>query len=146
MISSLAEQRQFTLNLSDFHRMAIDLSALKSPFSELEVQQTIANLPDDKSPGPDGFTGCFYKTCWNIIKFDLMLALISLQQGNAQKLWLLNSDVMLIPKRLDASSPGDYRPISLIHSFAKLATKILANRLAPHLAALISANQCVFIK
>jgi hypothetical protein len=75
-----------------------------------------------------------------------MLALISLQQGNAQKLWLLNSDVMLIPKRLDASSPGDYRPISLIHSFAKLATKILANRLAPHLAALISANQCVFIK
>jgi hypothetical protein len=60
------------------------------------------------------FTGRFYKTCWNIIKVDLMEALAVLHQGNAQKLWQLNSSyLILIPKKMDASSPGDFRPISL---------------------------------
>lgn len=45
-----------------------------------------------------------------------------------------------------ASSPGNYRPIRLIHSFAKLVTKILANMLAPYLASIVSGNQCAFIK
>jgi hypothetical protein len=40
----------------------------------------------------------------------------------------------------------DYRQISLVHSFAKLVTKILANRLAPHLPDLVSNNQTTFIK
>lgn len=41
---------------------------------------------------------------------------------------------------------GDYRPISLVHSFGKLITKILANRLAPKLDHLIAPNQSGFIK
>lgn len=40
----------------------------------------------------------------------------------------------------------DFRPISLIHSFAKLITKILANRLAAHLDRMVSCNQSAFIK
>jgi hypothetical protein len=42
--------------------------------------------------------------------------------------------------------PGDFRPISLVHSFAKLLTKILANRLAPELHKMVSINQSVFIR
>jgi hypothetical protein len=40
----------------------------------------------------------------------------------------------------------DFRPISLIHSFAKLVTKMMANRLAGHLNAMVSPNQTTFIK
>jgi hypothetical protein len=40
----------------------------------------------------------------------------------------------------------DFRPISLVHSFGKLITKILANRLASKLNGLISPNQSAFIK
>lgn len=40
----------------------------------------------------------------------------------------------------------DYRPISLIHSFAKILTKVLANRLAMYIHKLISTSQSVFIK
>jgi hypothetical protein len=40
--------------------------------------------------------------------------------------------LILLPKREDARSAGEFRPISLIHSFAKLITKILANRLGPY--------------
>jgi hypothetical protein len=40
----------------------------------------------------------------------------------------------------------DYQPISLVHSFANIVTKILANRLAPKLSDLMSANQSAFVK
>ena len=40
----------------------------------------------------------------------------------------------------------EYRPISLVHSVAKLITKILANRLAGRLDQLVSPNQSAFIK
>jgi hypothetical protein len=140
-------QRHFTIDLSNCHRAAMDLSALEQPFSEKEVMDTIACLPSDKAPGPDGFTGKFYKTCWDIIKVDIMSALNSLYHGNAYKLDLLNSAyLILLPKREDASSAGDFRPISLIHSFAKLVTKILANRLGPYLQDLVAANQSALIR
>ena len=119
----------------------MDLSVLDLPFSEKEVRDTIVCLPSDKAPRPDGFTGRFYRTCWHLIKADLMEALYFLHQGLAHQLELLNSAYLtLIPKKADASTAADYRPISLIHSFAKLMTKILANRLAPHLHHLVAAN------
>uniref|UniRef100_A0A0E0DYK4 Uncharacterized protein n=1 Tax=Oryza meridionalis TaxID=40149 RepID=A0A0E0DYK4_9ORYZ len=40
----------------------------------------------------------------------------------------------------------DYRPISLIHSFAKLATKVMALRLTPSMGELVSRTQTSFIK
>jgi hypothetical protein len=40
----------------------------------------------------------------------------------------------------------DFRPISLVHSFAKLVTKILANRLAKRLTEMVSPSQSAFIK
>jgi hypothetical protein len=40
----------------------------------------------------------------------------------------------------------DFRPISLIHSFAKLVSKLMTNRLAGQLQHLVSPNQSAFIK
>ena len=76
-----------------------------------------------------------------------MAALVSLQQGDMRNLELLNSAyITLIPKKADAREAKDYRPISLVHSFAKLVTKILANRLAPQLNTLVATNQSAFIR
>ena len=139
--------RASTLDLSFFHREGIDLSVLDVPITEDEVWQTIQNLPADRGPGPDGYTGRFYKACWHIIKSDFMAAILTLQQGDARKLWLLNSAYLtLIPKKEEALMPTDFRPISLVHSFAKLVTKILANRLAPLLKDLVPTNQSAFVK
>lgn len=44
------------------------------------------------------------------------------------------------------STQFDFRPISLVHYFAKLVTKLLANRLAGRLDQLVSPNQSAFIK
>jgi hypothetical protein len=54
--------------------------------------------------------------------------------------------VTLIAKKDGAETVADYRPISLMHSVAKIIGKIMANRLAPHLNQLVSPSQSAFIK
>jgi hypothetical protein len=54
--------------------------------------------------------------------------------------------ITLLPKKEDATSIKDFRPISLVHSFAKLITKLLANRLAGRLNQMVSPNQSAFIE
>jgi len=54
--------------------------------------------------------------------------------------------LFLLRKKKDAAAIGDFRPISLIHSFAKLFTKVLARRLAPHMNKLVRPNQSAFIR
>jgi len=52
---------------------------------------------------------------------------------------LLNSAyITLLPKKDAAASIRDYRPISLVHSFAKLLTRLMANRLAGRLDQMIT--------
>jgi len=60
-----------TINLDTLGSPGFDLEALDLPFSE-EVWNTIKEMPPDKAPGPDGFTGKFYKSCRTVIKNDVM--------------------------------------------------------------------------
>ena len=76
-----------------------------------------------------------------------MAALHRIWGRNCRNLWLLNSTyITLLPKKPDADLVKDFRPISLVHSFAKLVTKVLANRLAGRLDEMVSPNQSAFIK
>jgi hypothetical protein len=54
--------------------------------------------------------------------------------------------IALIPKKEEAQAVTDYRPISVMHSTAKLLRSILAERLAPHLDRIVSKSQSAFIK
>jgi hypothetical protein len=66
---------------------------------------------------------------------------------NQQELHYLNQAfVVLVPKKHDPLSIADFRSISLSHSFAKIISKLMANRLGPELGKLISINQTTFIK
>lgn len=104
-------------------------------------------LPSDKAPGPDGFTGKFFKECWDIIKDDVMLAINHFSHLHAENLhWLNSVNIALIPKKDGAEDITDFRPISLIHAVAKLIAKILATRLAPHMNDIFSIAQSAFIK
>jgi hypothetical protein len=128
------------LNLTQFELLALD-----SPISEMEVWSTIKQLPSNKAPGPDGFTRMFYKMCWSIIKGDILAAIATVWRRDFRNFRSLNSAfITLLPKKAIAEAPSDFRPISLIHNFAKLITKIMANRLCGHLNQLVSKNQSAF--
>jgi hypothetical protein len=116
-----------------------DLSDLDAPFSAQEIRDAVFSLPSIKAPGPDGFIGVFFKSCWEIIKADTTAAIIHMSNPRDGCTSLVNSaNIVLIPKKSDASSVGDYRLISLIHSLSKVFSKLLANRLAPILPDIVS--------
>lgn len=70
-----AEQREFTLNLAALQLQQHDLSSMEEALSEEEVWLTIKDMPLDKAPDPDGFTGRFYMSCWQIIQGDVLATL-----------------------------------------------------------------------
>ena len=84
----------------------------------------IKNLPKDKSPGPDGFTGEIYQT----FREELMSILLKLFQTIAEEGTLPNSfyeaTITLIPKlNKDNTQKENYRRVSWMKVDAKYSTK-----------------------
>lgn len=143
----MADPDSAELQFNQIFPPAPNLQELEVPFSEEEVWKVIKEMPNEKAPGPDGFTGLFYQRCWQVIKGEVLAALTKFHSGNHQNLDNLNTAVItLLPKKDAPTLIKDYRPISLIHSFSKLATKILASRLAPRMGDLVAENQTAFIR
>jgi hypothetical protein len=142
-----AEVRAHDISLHAAGLAAHDLSDLDGAFSLDEAWDAIKNMPSNRAPGPDGFSWDFYKHCWPIIKFDVFDALTAVFLGHGQNLAYLNGALItLIPKKDKAVELKDFRPISLVHSFAKLVAKILALCLTPKLPTLVDANQSAFVR
>ena len=57
-------------NLQNIIKKVEGLDQLTMPFTTNEIDAVIKEMPADRAPGPDGFTGLFLKKCWNIIKED----------------------------------------------------------------------------
>jgi hypothetical protein len=140
-------ERDTTIDLEALGVQSHNLETMDAPFLEEGVWATIKHLPSDKASGPDGFTGRFFKYCWPIIKVDIMAAISYIWAQKFRNLRSLNlAFITLIPKHAAAQNVKEFRPISLIHSFAELVTKVLANWLAGWLQRMVSLNQSAFIK
>jgi hypothetical protein len=123
--------RTIDFNWDALHFPEPDLTTLRDPFSEEEVRKAVNLMPSDKAPGPDGFTGAFFKRCWEHIKVDVMNAIGGFRELHTHCLhWLNSANIVLLPKKEGAEDISDFRPISLIHAIAQIIAKLLALRLA----------------
>jgi hypothetical protein len=114
-----------TVNLDSLGFQQFELDDLEALFTTEEVWKVIRDMPSDRAPGPDGFIGLFYQKAWGVIRNDIMAAILKLGIGDGRGFGKLNrSLITLIPKRPDALEVGDFRPISLVHSFGKLFFQI----------------------
>jgi hypothetical protein len=125
----ISEFNGFQVDPSDFIDPVPGLQDLEMPFPNEEIDGVIKNLPNNKSPGPNGFNNEFYKKCWPVIKTDFYRLCRDFHDNSICLRSINSSHITLIPKVDNPASLSDYRPISLLNSSVKLITKLLANRL-----------------
>jgi hypothetical protein len=113
--------------------------------SHSEIKNAVFALNKDSAPGPDGFGAFFFQHYWDIVKVDVINAVLEFFTSS----WILpgfNSNIIsLLPKFPEASSIDQYRPIAMANFKFKIISKILADRLASIMPGLISEEQKGFI-
>lgn len=119
-----------------------ETTTLEGPFTDKEILKSVKELNTNKSPGPDGLTSEFYKHF--ITKLGPLFKEMTKQSFNKKMLpdSLNESLITLIPKdEDDRTNMKKYRPISLLNTDYKIITKILTNRLKPHMDKLVHRDQ-----
>ena len=80
-IDNLEEMDRFLEKFSLPRMNQEEIEIMNNPITSTEIEAVIKNLPKDKSPGPEGFTGEFYQ----IFREELTPILLKLFQKMAEE-------------------------------------------------------------
>lgn len=114
--------------------------------SEEEIHKATFSIDWRKAPGPDGYNANFFNPSGQQSRFkndvvNLERCFLERDLGEQTN----RTTIVLFPKREDAKSLKDYKPISLCNVWYKIIVKILVNRIGPLLHKFISPNQGAYI-
>ena len=89
-----------------------------------EIETVIKKLLTHKSPGPDGFTGEFYKACKDELTPLLHRLFQNIQEDGRLPNSFYEASIILIPKPdQDTTKKENFRPISLMNIDTKILKK-----------------------
>ena len=110
-----------------------------------EIENAIKKLKPKKSIGPDHIPPYVVKGCGEILKLPLLFIFnLSFKTSTFPDKWK-EAIVCPIPKSNSKSEISNYRPISILSSFAKVFESIIYNRIINHVQSAISPFQHGFL-
>ena len=119
-----------------------EAESLNRPITADEIEAVIKKLPTHKSPGPDVFTGEFYKAFKEELTPILHRLFQKIQTDGRLPNSFYEASIILIPKPdKDITTKETFRPISLMNIDAKILKKILAKHIQHCIKKIIQHDQ-----
>ncbi|XP_026459807.1 uncharacterized protein LOC113360516 [Papaver somniferum] len=113
---------------------------------EEEIKRIVFEMDPESAPGPDGFSGIFYRRCWEIIKEDLVEAIQFSWRRKFIPKGINSSFLVLLPKTQGVKTANQFRPIDLSNVIFKKFTKIITKRMSELMEKLISPQQVAYVQ
>ena len=92
---------------------------LVKPFSEKKIVEVMWAMEQYKSLWMNGFSIHFYKSCWKIIKYDLLRMITAFLKKSKVRGCTNSTFLALIPKEVNPTSFDRFCPISLCNASYK---------------------------
>eukprot|EP00253_Pinus_taeda_P034448 PITA_34448 len=114
--------------------------------NEEEVSEVIKDMHNGKAPSPDGFNVDFFKSCWRIVKQDILNVVEDFGKNRTVLKAFDTAFISFIQKQDNAMTPDRFRPIALCNLEYKIISKVISNGLKPLLPTLVSREQTGYVE
>ncbi|CAI8592318.1 unnamed protein product [Vicia faba] len=115
------------------------------PITPKEFDDALHGIGDLKAPGADGYSSKIFKSCWHIVKDDVVDAVKEFFEQDRLFIPFNQTVVTLVSKSEQATSVKDYRRIVGCTAFCKIISKALTVIMGKVLPSIVNLSQDAFI-
>ncbi|KAL0357400.1 UNVERIFIED_CONTAM: hypothetical protein Scaly_1425700 [Sesamum calycinum] len=92
--------------------------------SKEKVRRVVFDMDTSSVARPNGFNPVFYQQCWEVIKHDILAAVLDFFEGTPRPKSFTVTSILLIPKVRTPTLWRDFRPIYLCKNDRNVALKL----------------------